>query len=482
MNPGNFPYKAPEIFIDGQWRTGGNGSCGVVRNPATGAVLAQVPRASIADMDEALASSAKGFERWRRTSALDRGAVLRRAADLLRQRSADLAQIMTLEQGKTLAESKLEFSIAAETFEWFAAEGLRAYGRIIPARLPGARQMVQLQPIGPVAALSPWNFPAALPARKIAGAIAAGCSVVIKPAEETPGSAVALVQALADAGLPDGVINLLFGVPSEVSEHLIRSEVIRKVHFTGSTAVGRHLASLAAEGVKPCTLELGGHAPVLIFNDADLDRTIAMCVSGKLRNAGQVCTSPTRFIVQDGIHDVFVERLAEELNKVVVGPGLDPRSQMGAMANPRRITAMEELTADAVAKGATLKAGGARAQEQGNFWLPTLLSDVPASAFAMQVEPFGPMVLTSRFSSLEHGLEEANRLPYGLAAYAFTSAAATALAVSEELQAGAVGINTFAVSQIEAPFGGLKDSGYGTEGGREGLEAFMRPRYVHHLT
>lgn len=482
MNSENVPYKAPEIFVDGHWRKGGGGACGVVRNPATGDVLAEVPRASVADMDEALASSVQGFEKWRHTAAVERGAILRRAAELLRQRSPELARIMTLEQGKTLAESALEFAIAAETFDWFAAEGLRAYGRIIPARLSGARQMVHLQPIGPVAALSPWNFPAVLPARKIAGALAAGCSVIVKPAEETPASAMALVQALTDAGLPNGVVNLLFGVPSEVSEHLIRSEVIRKVHFTGSTSVGRRLASLAAEGVKPCTLELGGHAPVLIFNDADLERTIATCVQGKLRNAGQVCTSPTRFIVQDGIHDRFVRRLAEEFDKVVVGPGLDPKSQMGALANPRRMAAMEELTNDALAKGARLRTGGKRAHEDGDFWRPTLLMDVPHSAQAMQVEPFGPMVLTSRFSTLEQGLAEANRLPFGLAAYAFTSSAATAVAVSDELQAGGIGINTFAVSQIEAPFGGIKDSGYGTEGGREGLEAFMRPRYVHHLT
>lgn len=482
MDTRSAAYKAPQLFIGGQWRPGGDGVCGVVRNPATGEVLAEVPCASRQDLDDALAASASAFEIWRHKSAVDRAAVLQRAATLLRERATELGPLMTLEQGKTLAESIGEFNGAAEAFEWYAAEALRIHGRIMPARLPGARQMVLPQPLGPIAAFSPWNFPAALPARKMAGALAAGCTVVIKPAEETPASAIALAQALADAGLPAGALNVVFGVPAEVSSHLIRSDIIRKVTFTGSTPVGRQLALIAAEGIKSCTLELGGHAPVLVFDDADLDRTIATCIQGKTRNAGQVCTSPTRFIVQDGIHDAFVRRYAEAMDQVVVGSGLDPASQMGALANPRRMEAMEELTADAVAQGGRLLAGGSKVQPQGNFWRPTLIADVPASAKAMHIEPFGPMVLTSRFSTLEQGLAEANRLRYGLAAYAFTRSAATAVAVGDELQAGGIGINTFVVSQIEAPFGGVKDSGYGTEGGREGLEAFMRPKYVHHLT
>ena len=474
-------YKAPLQFIAGQWRPGGNGVCGQVRNPATGQVLAEVPRASTQDLDDALAASAAAFEQWRHKPAVERAAVLRRAADLIRERAADLAPLMTMEQGKTLAESALEFSIAAETFDWYAAEALRANGRVIPARLPGARQLVLPQPLGPVAAFTPWNFPAVLPARKIAAALAAGCTVVIKPSEETPASTIGVAQALADAGLPAGALNVVFGVPAEVSTHLIRSGTIRKVHFTGSTAVGRQLALLAAEGVKPCTLELGGHAPVLVFDDADLDKAIATCVQGKTRNAGQVCTSPTRFLVQDGIYDAFVQRYGEALDKIVVGSGLDPASQMGALANVRRLEAMEDLVADAVAQGGRLVAGGRKAHAQGYFWRPTVLADVPDGAKAMRVEPFGPLVLARRFTTLEEGLAEANRLPYGLAAYAFTRSAATAVAVSDELQAGGIGINTFAVSQIEAPFGGLKDSGYGIEGGHEGLEAFMQSKYVHHV-
>lgn len=482
METPHINYPAPLLYIAGEWRTGGGGTCGEVRNPANGHVLAAVPRASEQDLDDALAASQKAFELWRHKSAIERSAVLRRTADLIRERCSALARLMTLEQGKTLAESVTEITGAAEVFDWYSAEALRAYGRVIPARLPGARQLVLQQPLGPVAAFTPWNFPAALPARKIAAALAAGCTVVIKPSEETPASTIGIAQALHDAGLPAGALNVVFGVPAEVSTHLIRSEVIRKIHFTGSTAVGRQLALLAAEGVKPCTLELGGHAPVLVFDDADLGRAVATCIQGKTRNAGQVCTSPTRFIVQDGIHDEFVQRYGEAMDSVVVGSGLDASSQMGALANERRLSAVEGLVADAVSKGGRLVAGGRRAHSSGYFMRPTLVADVPPHANAMQVEPFGPIALVSRFSTLEQGLAEANRLPFALAAYAFTTSAATAVAVGDELQAGGVAINNFAVSHVEAPFGGMKDSGYGIEGGPEGLSAFMRPKYIHHTT
>lgn len=478
----NTDYPVPLLYIAGEWRRGGDGVCGEVRNPASGRVLADVPRASLKDLDDALAASSNAFELWRHKSAIERSSVLRKAADLIRERCGALARLMTLEQGKTLAESVTEISGAAEVFDWYSAEALRAYGRIIPARLPGARQMVLQQPLGPVAAFTPWNFPAALPARKIAAALAAGCTVVIKPSEETPASTIGIAQALHDAGLPAGALNVVFGVPAEVSTHLIRSDVIRKIHFTGSTAVGRQLALLAAEGVKPCTLELGGHAPVLVFNDADLEKTVATCIQGKTRNAGQVCTSPTRFIVQEGIHDEFVKRYGDAMDRVAVGSGLDASNQMGALANERRLLAVEELIADAVTKGGRLIAGGKRAQPTGYFLRPTLVVDVPPDAKSMQVEPFGPIALVSRFTTLEQGLAEANKLPFALAAYAFTTSASTAVAVGDELQAGGVAINNFAVSHVEAPFGGMKDSGYGVEGGPEGLSAFMRPKYIHHTT
>lgn len=473
-------YPSVKQFIAGAWRAGGQGVATQVRNPASGEVLAEVPRASRQDLDEALDAAAAGFELWRLKSPQERAAVLMRAAALIRERAQDLSRLMTLEQGKTLAESRLEFVLCAETFEWYAHEALRAYGRVIPSRVRGTRQLVVPQPLGPVAAFTPWNFPALLPARKIAPALAAGCSMVLKPSEETPMSSLVLAQALADAGLPAGVLNVVFGVPSEVSTHLITSPVIRKVTFTGSTAVGRELARLASVGPKPCTLELGGHAPVLIFDDADLERTVAACVLGKSRNAGQVCTSPTRFLVQSGIHNTFVAAYAAALDALKVGDGLDAAHQMGALANARRVEAIEALVADAVSGGGSVVAGGHRMGERGNFFRPTLVADTPAQAQALKVEPFGPLALVRRFSSLQEGLALANETPYGLAAYAFTQSAATAVAVSDELQAGGIGINTFAVSAIEAPFGGLKDSGYGQEGGPEGLESYLHMKYVHH--
>jgi succinate-semialdehyde dehydrogenase/glutarate-semialdehyde dehydrogenase len=406
--------------------------------------------------------------------------ILRRAAGLLRERAQSIAWRMTSEQGKPLAESRVEVEICAETLEWYAAEGLRAYGRVMPSRVRGARQLMIPQPLGPVAAFTPWNFPAMLPVRKIAPALAAGCTMVLKPAEETPSSALALAEALADAGLPAGVLNVVFGDPNEVSTHLIGSRIIRKVTFTGSTAVGRKLAHLAADGVKPCTLELGGHAPVLVFDDADLDRAVTTCLQGKTRNAGQVCTSPTRFIVQAGIYDRFVSAFAAALDKLVVGDGTVASTQMGPLANGRRIGALDDMVSQAVGEGAKVRAGGKRVGDVGSFFRPTLLTETPLQASVMLNEPFGPLALASRFETLEEGIARANATSYGLAAYAFTRSADTAMAVSEELEAGGVGINTFAVSHVEAPFGGLKDSGYGHEGGPEAMDAFLHHKYVHH--
>ncbi len=475
-------YAPPTLLIAGEWRSGTADACAIVRNPATGEAIAEVPAATRADLDDALAASAAGFEVWRRKPAIERAGVLMRAAGLIRDRAPRLGRVMTLEQGKTLSEATVEFQLAAEAFEWYAAEALRANGRSIPARVRGARQLVVPQPLGPVAAFTPWNFPAALPARKMGAALAAGCSIIIKPSEETPASALALARALTDAGAPAGVVNVVFGVPSQVSTHLIGSDVIRKVTFTGSTHVGREIARMAAEGVKPCTLELGGHAPVLVFDDADLEQAVATCAMGKTRNAGQVCTSPTRFFVQEGIYEAFVHKFGLALDAITVGAGLDPGAQMGPLANVRRQLAMRELVEDAIARGARRLTREAEDGKAGYFWRPTLLSEVPSSADAQRVEPFGPLALASRFVGLEDGLALANSLSFGLAAYAFTRSASTAHIVSDELQAGGVGINTFAISQIEAPFGGLKESGYGKEGGHEGIEAFMHPKYIHHVT
>lgn len=473
-------YPAPLQFIGGEWRPGGDGVASLVRNPATHEVLADVPRASRQDLDDALAAADKAFRPWRRMPAVDRGNILTTAATLLRARADQIARNMSLEQGKTLPEAILEIMLSAETFDWYAAEGRRANGRVMPARLPGARQMVLPQALGPVAAFTPWNFPGLLPARKIAPALAAGCTMVMKPSEETPASALVLAAVLAEAGLPPGVLNMVLGIPSEISEHLIASPIIRKITFTGSVPVGKQLARLAAEGVKPCTLELGGHSAALIFEDADLERAVATCVQGKTRNAGQVCTSPTRFLVHESIHDEFVARFAKALNNVVLGAGLSADSQMGPLANDRRLEAMEQLVKDATAAGGRVLAGGERQGTAGNFFRPTILLDTPITSSPMCIEPFGPVALVSRFARIEDALTEANRLPYGLAAYAFTRSSATAVTVSEELDAGGIGINSFAVSHVEAPFGGIKESGLGYEGGSEGLAAFMHQKYVHH--
>lgn len=476
----NHDYPVPKQFIAGEWRSGDGGIYIQVRDPATGKILADVPRANARDLNDALEAADKAYTSWRSTSAIDRGEILRGAARLLRNRIPDIAELMTLEQGKTLAESNIEVNLTADTFDWYAAEGLRSYGRVIPSRAAGARQLVIPQPLGPIAAFTPWNFPALLPARKIAPALAAGCTLILKPSEETPASAIAIARALQDAGLPDGVLNIVLGDPSEISEHLARSGIIKKIAFTGSTPVGKVIAKLAAENVKPATLELGGHAPVLIFEDCDLDKAVATCIMGKTRNAGQVCTSPTRFYIQDGIYDEFLSRTADGLKQFKVGSGLDPVNQMGALANSRRVNAMSNLMDEAVTGGGKVLAGGKVLPGSGYFFEPTLIAGLSASTRPMTHEPFGPVMLANRFSTVEQGVSLANSLPYGLAAYLFTTSAATAMTVGESLEAGGIGINTFAISQVEAPFGGLKESGYGKVGGPEGMAAYMHSKYIHH--
>ncbi|MGW0035534.1 NAD-dependent succinate-semialdehyde dehydrogenase [Gordonia sp. NPDC003376] len=470
-----------QLFIGGEWRDAGAGTAGQRVNPATDEIVAPIPRASAADLDGALAAADSAFAVWGRTPAVDRVAVLHRAAALLRERSAAIAAVITLEQGKPLAESTLEVVLAAETFEWFAGESLRAGGRTLPPRVAGSRQTVITQPLGPVLALAPWNFPLLLPVRKVAAALAAGCTVVAKPAEETPGAVLALAQVLAEAGLEPGAFNVVLGVPAEISERLIASPIIRKVSFTGSTAVGRQLSQLLAAAAKPSTMELGGHAPVVIFDDVDIDKAVATCVAGKTRNAGQVCTSPTRFVVQDSIFEEFVTAFGTALESVEVGDGFAGGTQMGPLANGRRLRAMVDMVDDATGRGARLVTGGRRVGDTGNFFRPTLLADVPIEAQAMQVEPFGPLALVNRFHTVDEALGECHRLDVGLAAYVFTTSAETALTMSDELQAGGIGINSFSVSAIEAPFGGLKDSGHGYEGGVEGLDGYQHHKYVNHV-
>lgn len=476
MNAADYPQ--PALFIAGRWQDAAGRETMPVVNPATAQKIGDLPMATLADLDEALDAAARGFEIWRRASAYDRAVVLRRAAALLRERAADIARIITLEQGKVLGESLAEVQLCADVLEWYGEEARRAYGRIIPSKQPGVRHTVIKQPIGPAAAFSPWNVPLVIPARKIAAALAAGCSMVIKPAEETPNSCLALARALDDAGLPKGVLNLVFGDPATVSEYLIASPVIRKISFTGSTAVGKHLAGLAAAVMKPSTMELGGHAPVIVFDDADIDLAVQVSAAAKFRNAGQICIAPTRFYLHDDIHDRFVAQFTARAAQIQVGNGLEPGNSMGPLANARRVTAMQELTADAQRHGAGLAHGGAPVGNIGYFWQPTVLTDVPNAARIMNEEPFGPIAITQRFSDFDTVVAEANRLPFGLAAYAFTQSARRAADIGEAIEAGMVGINFAMLTGPETPFLGVKESGHGSEGGSEGLEAYLVTKYI----
>ncbi len=465
------------LFIDGIWRSGEGRETHAVVNPATGATIAQLPLATAADLDEALVAADKGFKQWRSADVNARAAVLHKAADLIRERADSIATLMTLEQGKPLAEAKGEILSAASVFDYSGEEAKRAYGRI-SVRPSGQRAMVLKQPIGPVASLTPWNFPVSLMSKKVAAALAAGCSVIAKPAEETPGCTTAIMRALADAGIPAGVAQLVFGVPDMVSRQLIGSPVIRKLSFTGSIPVGKHLMKLAADGVKRVTMELGGHAPVLVFDDCNLEKTLDIVVTQKFRNAGQVCISPTRFYVQEGIYDRFVAGFNERTGKVVMGNGMDASTVMGPLANPRRPAAVGALVDDAVAKGAKLGSGGA-SDRDGFFFKPTVLSDVPIEADIMSNEPFGPVALIRPFKNFDEAIENANRLPFGLAAFVHTENGRQANMAGDAIEAGMIGINTAGISAVDMPFGGIKESGFGSEGGPEGLDGYYVHKAIH---
>jgi len=475
------PYDPLYLFIDGEWiGTEGRASAPVV-NPASEAEIGRVPLASSADLDRALAATGPAFEQWRRTPASERAWILKGAADLLLERAQAIATQLTLEEGKPLAEALDEVSRAAEYFEWFAESARRIDGRVVPSSRPGVLQLVKREPIGPVAAFTPWNFPAITPARKLSAALAAGCSVILKPGEESPATALAIARALDDAGLPKGVLQVVFGVPDEVSSQLIASPLIRKVAFTGSVPVGRLLSAKAAQGVKPITLELGGHGPVLVFADGDIERAAREGAANRFRGTGQVCISSTRFLVQRAAYAEFVEHFVAATRALRVGDGLDPRTQVGPLANLRQVSKMEELVADAVAKGARVLTGGESLPGPGYFFAPTVLTEVPMSARIMHEEPFGPIAILMPFDELEDGLEEANRLPYGLSAYAFTNNARTAIDVADGLQAGMIGINQYRIVATELPFGGIKDSGHGSEGGSEGIEHYLTNKFISQI-
>jgi succinate-semialdehyde dehydrogenase / glutarate-semialdehyde dehydrogenase len=471
-------YTDLRLYIDGEWLNAGSRRTQRVINPANGATLGELPLVDTADLDRALQAAERGYKLWKRATAEERGRVLKGAAQLIRQRADHIARIGTLEEGKTLAETRIEALVTANLFEFYGEECRRTYGRVL-VRPTGTRSVVVKEPVGPVAAFAPWNFPIANPGRKLGAPIAAGCSVILKPAEEAPGSAIEIVRALVDAGLPPGVAQLVFGVPDEVSRHLLASPIIRKLSFTGSTVVGKHLLALAAATVKRTTMELGGHAPVIVFDDADLERSVEILATGKTRNSGQVCVSPTRFYVQEGIYDRFVAAYTERIRKVNVGDGLLETSHMGPMANPRRPAAIEKFVADARSHGAKVHTGGERHGKEGLFFQPTVLSNVPQQAKIMNEEPFGPVSVFAPFKTFDDAVEQANRLPYGLAAYAFTESAKRALLIGDAIESGMVGINTVTMAAADAPFGGVKESGFGSEDGPEGLAACLVTKTIH---
>lgn len=472
-------YPNTQLFINGEWQDAASGKSLAVFNPATGKEIGRVAHASTADLDRALAAAQAGFEKWRDMPAIERNKIMRKAAALMRERAEAIGKLLTQEQGKPLVEAKGEAMAAADIIEWFADEGLRVYGRIVPSRGNLAvRQMVVKDPVGPVAAFTPWNFPINQVVRKLAAALATGCSMIVKAPEETPAAPAELIRAFADAGLPHGVLGLVYGNPAEISNYLIPHPIIRKITFTGSTPVGKQLAALAGQHMKRVTMELGGHAPVIVAEDADIALAVKAAGAAKFRNAGQVCISPTRFLVHESITKDFAAALVKHAQGLKVGNGADEGVSMGPLANPRRVTAMAEFTQDAIQQGATVAHGGERIGDEGNFWQPTILTNVPLKAKVFNDEPFGPMAAIRSFNTLEEAISEANRLPFGLAGYAFTRSLKNADLLARKVEVGMLWVNMPAMPSAEMPFGGIKDSGYGSEGGPEAMEAYLNSRAV----
>lgn len=472
-------YKtALELFINGEWRSGGSRETVDVNDPATGQVIGKLPVASIEDLDDALNAAHQGFQVWRKKSAWERQEYMTRAAQLIQQRRDTIAGLLALETGKPLADAKGEMDRVIETILWNAEEGKRVYGRLLPPRQEGMSQMTVKRPVGPVAAFAAWNFPAVLVARKVAAALAAGCSIVIKPAEETPASCIAIARAFADAGLPAGVLNMVFGVPAQISRYLIASPIIKKVSFTGSVEVGRLLSTLAAEQLKSVTMELGGHSPVIVCDDVDVPKVAAACAGFKYRNAGQVCVCASRFFVHEKVYDQFVECFTTEVAKLKTGHGLEQGTTMGPLSNDRRLAAAEDLVADAVARGAKVVMGGKRLGDKGYFFEPTILTNLDPQSKILNEEPFCPIAPIMSFTNLEEVMARANDVEYGLAAYAFTDSVSRVAYITEAFEAGWIGINNFTPALADAPISGVKSSGIGYEGGPEGLDAYIHTRFV----
>jgi succinate-semialdehyde dehydrogenase/glutarate-semialdehyde dehydrogenase len=474
-------YPQLSLYIDGEFLHGNGRKEQDILNPATHQVIGQLPHASKEDLDRAIAAADRAFQNWKKTSPLERSKILRRAGELMRERAAEIGRGITLDQGKPLPESTGEVLACGEHAEWHAEECRRIYGRVIPARNTAVRQTVLREPVGVVAAFSPWNFPFSQAVRKVSAALGAGCTIILKGPEDAPSAVVALAKIFHDAGLPKGVLNVIWGVPAEVSEHLLNSPIVRKITFTGSTPVGKMLAAKAAGQMKRCTMELGGHAPVIICNDADLELALKNLAPFKFRNAGQVCISPTRFYVQNGVYDRFVAGFLDKAKSLKVGDGLVEGIQMGPLAQHRRVTAVASLIDDARERGASLLLGGAPMPGVGNFFAPTVLADLHDDARLMHEEPFGPVASMIRFNDLDEVLERANSLPFGLASYVFTQSSRNAHILSTGISAGMVSINHLGLALAETPFGGINDSGMGSEGGSETFDGYLNTKFVTQL-
>ena len=471
-------YEDLSLYINGQFLKGGGRRESDVINPATDEVVGKLPHAGQADLDLALSSAQKAFETWRKTSPLEKSRILRKVGELSRAKANEIGRNITLDQGKPLAEAVGEVMVCSEHAEWAAEECRRIYGRIVPARTDGVRQMVMKEPIGVVAAFSPWNFPFNQAIRKIVSALGAGCTIIIKGPEDAPSAVVAIARMFHDAGLPPGCLNLVWGVPSEVSTYLINSPVVRKISFTGSIPVGKQLAAMAGALMKPCTMELGGHSPVIVCDDADVEGAADMMAGAKYRNAGQVCVSPTRFYVQEGAYDKFVSRFLDKVSKLKVGPGLDAETKMGPLAHKRRMPAIAGFVEDAGARGAKILAGGKKIGDKGNFFEATVIEEAPDDSKIMTEEPFGPIMGLKRFKTVDEAIERANSLPFGLAAYAFTTSTRNATKIGDGLESGMVTINHLGFALAEVPFGGVKESGYGSEGGAETFDGYLVTKFV----
>ena len=471
-------YPDTKLFINGEWRDALAKENLEIINPASEEVIGKLSHARKEDLDLALVAAEKAFDSWKNVSAYERSKILRKAADIVRSKADEIATLMTMEQGKPLIEAKMETMGAADSIDWYAEEGRRAYGRIIPSRAQGVYQFVFKEPVGVVAAFTPWNFPLNQVVKKVAAAFAAGCTAIVKGPEETPASVAELIKAFDEAGMPKGSINLVYGIPAEISEYLIAHPIVRKVTFTGSTAVGKLLASQAGKHMKRVTMELGGHSPAIVCEDADVKTAVKILSANKFRNAGQVCISPTRFLVHDSVFDEFVEGFVQQAESIKVGNGLDDGVKMGPLAHDRRLTAIEGFVADAVEHGANILTGGKRKGNKGYFFEPTVMTNVSNDSRIMNEEPFGPLAPINSFSSIDEAIEESNRLNYGLAAYAYTNSAKTASYLGSAIESGQVSINHHGLGLVDTPFGGVKDSGYGSEGGPEGLDAYMTTKLV----